>query len=96
MGSTLIVIGVAVNQNRENISDFNNNNKKKGGQSGKDIFNQDLLLESPTVKYKSPQKINLNLLNNKSAKIGKIAKFREKDKEEQQQQPVLYSMVSQL
>lgn len=101
MGSSLISIGVAVNQNRSIISDIDdlNNNSKTFGGYCSDFFNEDFLLESPTVKHKSADsqiKLIQKLLSNKSAKIGKIAKFKEKGKEEQQQeQPVIYSMVSQ-
>jgi hypothetical protein len=102
MGSSLISIGVAVNQNRSIISDIDdlNNNSRKSDKGQESLLNADFLLESPTVKYKSAdQQINFNqrLLNIKSAKIGKLAKFREKGKEDQQEQPVIYSsMVSQL
>lgn len=98
MGSSLISIGVAVNHNRSIISDIDdlNNNSKNSSKGGEILLNEDFLLESPTVKHKSSEqqiKFNQRLINIKSAKIGKIAKFKEKGKEEQLQ-PV-YSMVSQ-
>lgn len=95
MGSSLISIGVAVNQNRSIISDIDDLNK-----NSKSEFHEDFLLESPTIKHRSADqeiKFNQKLLSYKSAKIGKIAKFREKAKDEQQDQPVIFtSMVSQL
>lgn len=98
MGSSLISIGVAVNQNRSIISDIDDVGKNYN-KSKEFVLNEDLLLETPTVKQKSADhqlKLNQNFSNKKSTKIGKIAKFREKAKEEQHEQPVVYSMVSQL
>lgn len=94
MGSSLISIGVAVNQNRSIISNIDEN---KNRASEKFILNEDLLLETPTVKQATADHQLKLCQTSKSAKIGKLAKFKEKGKEEHIEQPVVhYSMVSQV
>lgn len=89
MGSTLISISVAVKQNRKK-DDYKESSK------GEKI-NEELILESPYfINTKSADKsFSSSIFNKKSAKTGKIAKFRDRDKDDQQQPPVLFtSMVS--
>lgn len=88
MGSTLISISVAVIQNRHK-KDYKDNSE------GAKTINEDL--ETPRViKRKSADKSFGSSINKKKlAKTGKLAKFRDRDKDDQQQQPVVFtSMVS--
>lgn len=82
MGSTLISISVAVKQNRQK-EDYKDNSE------GED-------LETPyIIERKSGDKsFSSSIFKEKSAKTGKLAKFRDRDKDDQQQPVVFTSMVS--
>lgn len=78
MGSSLISISVAVIQNRQNNS-FSD-------EDDECTINEDLLLETPTVVRRAADRSFISKsVSTKSAKIGKIAKFRERSKDDQSQ-----------
>jgi hypothetical protein len=84
MGSSLISISVAVIQNRQKSSDNNNSDEDEC------TINEDLLLETPTtVVRRADRNFVSSNVSTKSAKIGKIAKFRERSKDDPQ--PAVFS-----
>ena len=91
MGSNLISISVAVSQTHS--TDAHNQKNKSENLI---LLNEDLLLETPTVKYKSADQtlnFNRNIASYKPEKIKEISKVREKSRQEQKVSNTL--MVSQ-